>query len=361
MLDRRGSVATKVTNMTGQHHRPITARDADPARGRFAVDRGWQVLLNDLRVSPQDVLRRARLALDLFSRPSPSLSADEYFRFWDALAGLLGESAIPLRVVEAISVEAFSPPIFAWFCSAGLNKALQRLSQYKPLIGPLRLDITKSARQTAVALGGLLENRQPPSAFLITELLFLVQIARLALREQIVPTSVVMSADPLDKIRLEKFLGASIHRGDENRVTFSADDAAKPFLTANANMWSFFEPELRMLLADLKTESSFGERVRVCLMEILASGRYGMADVARRLGVSTRTLQRRLSEEGASFQRVLNDLRDDLARNYLSNSHCSSAEISFLLGYNDPNSFIRAFHARTGQTPEVARSHLRKL
>ena len=81
-----------------------------------------------------------------------------------------------------------------------------------------------------------------------------------------------------------------------------------------------------------------------------------MTDVARRLAVSTRTLQRRLSEEGTSFQQELNGLRADLARHYLTNSRYSSAEISFLLGYSDPNSFIRAFHAWTGQTPESARS-----
>ncbi|MEM7443942.1 MAG: helix-turn-helix transcriptional regulator, partial [Pseudomonadota bacterium] len=77
--------------------------------------------------------------------------------------------------------------------------------------------------------------------------------------------------------------------------------------------------------------------------------------VAGRLAISARTLQRRLSEEGTSFQQELNGIREELARHYLTNSHYSSAEISFLLGYDDPNSFIRAFHAWTGQTPERAR------
>ena len=77
--------------------------------------------------------------------------------------------------------------------------------------------------------------------------------------------------------------------------------------------------------------------------------------MAKRLAVSTRTLQRRLGDEGTSFQRELNGLREELARHYLTTSHYSSGEISFLLGYDDPNSFIRAFHAWTGLTPERAR------
>ena len=80
-----------------------------------------------------------------------------------------------------------------------------------------------------------------------------------------------------------------------------------------------------------------------------------MADIADRLAVSTRTLQRRLGDEGTSFQQELSALREELARHYLTNTACSSAEISFLLGYADPSSFYRAFHDWTGVTPERVR------
>jgi AraC-like DNA-binding protein len=112
-------------------------------------------------------------------------------------------------------------------------------------------------------------------------------------------------------------------------------------------------------MADLDPRSTIRERVRACLIEILASGQYTMADVAQRLAVSHRTLQRRLHEEGTNFQQELNGLREQLARHYLVNTSYSSAEIAFLLGYDDPNSFFRAFHAWTGQTPESTRSAAR--
>ena len=84
-----------------------------------------------------------------------------------------------------------------------------------------------------------------------------------------------------------------------------------------------------------------------------------MAGTAARLAVSQRTLQRRLQEEGSSFQHELNALREDLARHYLTNPRYSSAEIAFLLGYDDPNSFIRAFHGWTGSTPDRVRAESR--
>ena len=75
--------------------------------------------------------------------------------------------------------------------------------------------------------------------------------------------------------------------------------------------------------------------------------------------MSKRTLQRRLEEEGENFRVLINRCRENLARHYLSNTNLSGYEIAFLLGFEDPNSFYRAFMAWTGQTPETVRGSLR--
>ena len=72
--------------------------------------------------------------------------------------------------------------------------------------------------------------------------------------------------------------------------------------------------------------------------------------------MSPRTLQRRLQRELVSYQDILNETRLALARNYLSRSTLTASEIAFLLGYDDPNSFYRAFAAWTGQTPGSLRA-----
>ena len=76
-----------------------------------------------------------------------------------------------------------------------------------------------------------------------------------------------------------------------------------------------------------------------------------MEALGRRLGLSSRTLQRHLQKEGTTFQRTLDEVRTELARHYLKQSSMSGAEISFLLGFEDPNSFFRAFQRWTGKTP----------
>src|ERR1039457_7711504 len=70
-----------------------------------------------------------------------------------------------------------------------------------------------------------------------------------------------------------------------------------------------------------------------------------------RFHLSSRTLQRRLQEEGFSFQRVMEEARHQLARQYLNNSVLELNEAAYLLGYNDANSFVRAFCTWEGITP----------
>ncbi len=72
--------------------------------------------------------------------------------------------------------------------------------------------------------------------------------------------------------------------------------------------------------------------------------------------MSPRTLQRRLQAEGTTFQDVLSSTRESLARHYLGRTGVATGEIAFLLGYEDPGSFHRAFRDWTGQTPGTART-----
>jgi AraC-like DNA-binding protein len=83
--------------------------------------------------------------------------------------------------------------------------------------------------------------------------------------------------------------------------------------------------------------------------------------VARELGLSERTLQRRITDEGTTFRQMLNETRHELVRQYLGNASVEINEAAFLVGYEDPNSFYRAFRSWEGQTPaEWRAAHQRK-
>lgn len=93
------------------------------------------------------------------------------------------------------------------------------------------------------------------------------------------------------------------------------------------------------------------------LIEALPIGAVAIDDVAGRLGVSKRTLQRKLSEDGTSYQKQLNHVRELLAKRYLTTTSMRSNEIAFMLGYLELNSFLHAFNTWTGLSPSEYRKH----
>jgi AraC-like DNA-binding protein len=320
----------------------------------YTVNAGRGLLISDLGISPVDVLRRAGLPDDLFSRGQTILTSQQYFALWRALEDEAGDPALPIRIGRAISVEAFDPPIFAALCSPDLNVAASRIAKYKKLIGPTRLIVARSDVDTTLELRWP-RHAVPPVSLSATELVFWVALARLATRAELRPVRVTSPHPPDTAQAYRDYLGVRIGKGPAYTVCFSARDAARPFLTANEPMWEFFEPELRRRLGQLEVGSTMEDRVRAALLRLLPTGRGTMRAVANELAVSTRTLQRQLKGEGTGFQALLNETRESLARHYLADGQMSAAEISFLLGYEEPSSFYRAFHGWTGQTPQRVR------
>lgn len=314
-----------------------------------------RVLLADLGVRPADLLDAAGLPGDLMSRDEAVLSPAQYYALFESLERLVGGRDLAITVADTLSPEVFDPPIFAAMCSPNLHVAAERIAVHKRLLGPLRLRVDADA--DGVDLEITWPAGDPPPAVLpAVEVAFWVALARFGTRTHVVPQRVVLPQPPRNVAAVEEWLRARVERGATTAVRFSRLDATRPFLTANAGMWEFFEPELRRRLDDLAADATLRAKVRAALVELLPAGAGTTHGVARHLGVSTRTLQRRLGEEDVTFGEILADVREELARHYLTKSALPLAEISFLLGYDDPNSFYRAFNRRTGRTPLGVRS-----
>jgi len=324
-------------------------------KNAYTLSSGWAALLVDLGIDRANVLRRAGLPEDLAAHGTVALSQEAYFGLWSAIAAEANDPTLPVRIGHALRVEVFNPALFAATCSPNLAVAAQRIAQHKPLIGPLRVSVSQDEHALNVEYLWP-EGHTPPAALALAELVFWVALARIATRHEVRPLRVVSPALPEAPAAFANYFGVPVELGDRQQIRFAPADALRPFLTANPQMWAFFEPELRQRLAELDAAASTGERVRGALLELLPAGQASIEAVAHKLAISARTLQCRLSDEGTTFQDALNHTREALARHYLGRSELPAAEIAFLLGYHDPNSFYRAFRDWTGQTPERARA-----
>ncbi|MFZ6641989.1 AraC family transcriptional regulator ligand-binding domain-containing protein [Undibacterium sp. TC4M20W] len=327
----------------------------------FSVQPGWRLLLSDMGLNPDHLLRLAQLPADLFTRKDGTITAAQYFGLWQAIETSAGVASLPLLVGAAISVEAFDPPIFASLCSPNLNVAMQRLSAFKKLVGPMTLNVQAGQAKTVITLECYGNEGHIPKSLAMTELVFLTQLIRLGTRYRVIPLEVMLPEMPANLDDYAAYFGLPPKKGALIRLTFSAHDAARPFLTANEAMWGYFEPGLRKRLSTLDATAKISERVRAVLLEGLPAGEYSVETVARHLALSKRSLQRQLSEESTSFKDILNATRQQLAQHYLSTASVSQGEIAYLLGFQEVNSFIRAFKDWTGNTPAAYRHDLNVL
>lgn len=324
---------------------------------RFVVEPTIQALLRDLGVRVGSVLKRAALPGDLFVRRPIELTPDEYYRLWRAFGdeAAADDRVLAVDIGNAISVEMFSPPIFAALCSADLATAAQRLADHKPLIGPVTIDVTEQHGELVISFVWPTPP-DPPALLATSELIFWVALARIATREPVRPTRFVVPERPDGRRVLEHHLGCRISIGDGYEVRFASADAHRPFLTENDQMWQALAPALQRRLHELDATATTSDRVRAALLEALPAGDPSIRGVTDRLATSARTLQRQLGAEGTTFQAVLASTREDLARHYLADQGLRTTDVAYLLGYDDTNSFFRAFKTWTGTTPERFRA-----
>jgi AraC-like DNA-binding protein len=126
----------------------------------------------------------------------------------------------------------------------------------------------------------------------------------------------------------------------------SADPYLNEILVANCEQALSHRP---------KNRGTLRPAVENAIVQLLPHGKVRASGIAARLGLSQRTLARRLALEGETFSEIFESLRGDLGRQYLSDPDLSISRIAWLLGYAEVSSFTHAFKRRTGKTPREAR------
>jgi AraC-like DNA-binding protein len=119
----------------------------------------------------------------------------------------------------------------------------------------------------------------------------------------------------------------------------------------NAQLHAVLVSGLEMALPPDDPARTLADKVREALGEMISGDRPAITKVARSLGMSARTLQRRLGQLGTTYQVILDGIRQRSARRLLETTNLGIGEVAFLLGFEEVNSFVRAFHVWEGTTP----------
>jgi AraC-like DNA-binding protein len=158
---------------------------------------------------------------------------------------------------------------------------------------------------------------------------------------------------PDDVSRYEDFFSCEVQFGQEfNRLTFTSNDLDTPSLKADKSINSFIIERLKEKAEGVEvTANKLLNDTQKLIKEALPSGIPFAADIGRHLGMSTRTLSRRLSEKGTTYRQLVQDTQQMISTDLLKNTTETVSEIAFQAGFSEQSAFNRAFKRWTGQSP----------
>lgn len=290
--------------------------------------------------------------------PDAFVSMRQVCALFEEGARATGDDAFGMHVAERARLDV---PGHALLASATLRTALDTLAPY--------LRAIHAGEETSLTVEGevarfthrITDPRIGPARQRTEGYLAVADIlARRATGTDAAPRSVSFQhprpRDISEHLRI--FRGAPLHfDADRNEIRFGAALLDMPFTRSDPGLSAVLDRHIRDVLTRLSTPQRSADDVRRAIAENLRTADFGIDAVARRLGTSVRTLQRRLRDDGTSHQALLDAVRRELSTRYLDDARLSIKEIAASLGFADVRAFYRAFRRWYGTTPAARRKH----
>ncbi len=309
-----------------------------------------------LDVSFAEAVATSRLSDLAKAKAEISLGTRDFVDLWNSVIHLAGSRFHPLSLGRKMANGPLVPIFLACSCAPNLRVGLERLARYKALFGPVTMVISNNRNGLRVEFLPDSDDVELPVSMAVPMSIFVVEKARNHTARQINPAIVALPDSQFDATEAEAYFGCAPETSDIAAMEFAERDARTPFISENDALWKDVESELELLLRERNATLPYNAKVEAEIRSQLYLGPTHVESVCNVLGISRSTLQRRLAEEGFTFQEILDRIRFELATRYLSKSDFSMSEISRMIGFMDPKSFFRAFKRKYEQTPEEYRS-----
>ena len=287
------------------------------------------------------------------------LAVESQIKFVDLIADALQDDLLGFHLARDYDLREIGLLYYVLNSSDQLGDALRRAARYSGIINEgisLRVREGKDLAVTFAYVGvERLSDRHQIEAWVTS----LVRICRQLTDRRLLPSCVKFIHHRTGgRPELDSFMGCDVVFGaDTDEVEFPGTAGEMPIVGA--------DPYLNELMIKYCEEArahheagraAFRIDVENAIAPLLPHGKARAAEIARVLGMSPRTLSRRLAAEGLTFAGVLSELRVDLARRYLQDEDLTISEVAWLLGYQEVSAFTHAFKRWTGKTPRQARS-----
>lgn len=306
------------------------------------------------------LLRKSGIPEGLLSEPEARVPVLSQIEFLQLAAEALRDELLGFHLARDSDLREAVPIFHLMASSETLGDAFDRAFRYGPSVNEgIRLHRRPNSFAIEfeyVGIRRLMDRHQ--IEFWVTASL---RLSRLFTGRELIPLYVgFLHQHEGDISEMERFFGCALDFGaPKDCISFDIQDARLPLLSADPYLNKFLVDYFEDAISGRQTtRQSLRTRVENAITPRLPQGTMTINNVASDLGMSVRTLSRRLADEGLTFSTILEELRSSLATRYLQNNNLSISQIAWLLGYSEVSSFAHAFQRWTGTSPTSVRKQM---
>ncbi|WP_456373967.1 AraC family transcriptional regulator [Thiolapillus sp.] len=309
-------------------------------------------IMRSYDVDPLPILRELAIDPRRIADINARFRISQVLALFEKMENIIPESSFGLKAAEFWHPSHMGPLGYAWITSETLHAAFKRLQRFSKIVTEgSKLTLVETDIDIAMEfrfLGNIaLTSRSD------TSMAMLLAMIRCNGDHKLHPTSVSFAhSAPRDPAPYYALFQCPVEFDAEiTCFRLEREEAEKIRSTSHAQLSLLHDQLMREYLSNLDKENII-ERVKAAIVEELPSGHISDARIAKALFMTERTLQRRLQAEGTTFKRLLTEVRQELADQYIRDSKMTLQEISFLLGFAELSSFSRAFKRWKGMSPK---------
>jgi AraC-like DNA-binding protein len=305
------------------------------------------------------VLRRAGLTPEVIADPEERLSVRSQITLLDEAAIALQDDYLGFTLACDFDPREIGLLYYVMASSQTLGEALKRVARYSQITNEALVVRYQEGNRLTINLSYSGVPRHSDSHQIEFFMFAALRICRLLTGQNLVPQHFSISHYRSEGTpEISRFVGTKVEFGaDTDEIALNSNARELPVTHADPYLNNLLLKFCEAALTDRRGNvSQLRTRVENAISSLLPHGKVVVDDVARSLGMSKRTLARRLSDEGLNFTEILQQLRRDLAVRYLDDRNLHVSKIAWLLGFSEVSAFTHACKRWTGETPSQIRT-----
>jgi AraC-like DNA-binding protein len=314
-----------------------------------------------LGLDVQSMLDAAGVTRALIDDPDGRVEVTQVRTLWAKAYEISGDPDLALHAAEALPFGAYKVIDFLASSAPTIGDSLLSTSKYFPLINTA-VELSVDIGADFVHLGARAQSHPAALTRQYAEYLFAAVLLRTRMATGVAfPLHSLEFSHPAPPSSSEhaRVFGCAILFGAEScRVTLARSVWDTPSQKPDHGLFDLLNQHARLLLERLPTDGGLASDVRAAIAKELRGGDTSLEHVAKVLGTSARTLQRRLEGLGVAYSDLVDEMRRSISTSYLADRELALCEVAYLLGFAEQSSFTRAFKRWTGQTPTEYRLRL---